>query len=159
MNTNYYLDRIAKKLISEGGSGSDYALAKAIGITRQAISRYRKGHGGFDDEVAIRVAQILDLPPAQVLVDVMSERTNSPEVRRILRDLVKQMGRAAVAVLTLGTMAYVTVGMSYSPSVEASEGSVRGGNTYYVKRRIARVRAALMRWLGIQASTSRLVLT
>lgn len=50
------------------GISSDYALAKALGISFQSISRYKNG-GTFDNLMALRVADLLQLPPLEVITD------------------------------------------------------------------------------------------
>jgi len=78
-----FLDAVSKKL----GGASDYAIAKELGVTRAAVSRYRNGQSAFDDETAIRVARILDIDPAAVVTAAHAERTKNPEVRRLWTSL------------------------------------------------------------------------
>lgn len=49
------------------GLPSDYATAKKIGITTQAVSKYRRNGVTFDDMTAFKVAHLLDLNPASVI--------------------------------------------------------------------------------------------
>ena len=72
-----YLDAVKAKL----GLPSDYAAAKALRIAHSAISRYRNGKGSFDDEVAFRVAEILDINPLEVIVSARAERAANEEAR------------------------------------------------------------------------------
>ncbi|NOV27668.1 helix-turn-helix domain-containing protein [Cupriavidus necator] len=69
------------------GGASDYAIAKELGVTRAAVSRYRNGLSGFDDDTAIRVARILDIDPACVLLAAHAERTKTPEARNVFAAL------------------------------------------------------------------------
>jgi transcriptional regulator with XRE-family HTH domain len=62
---------------------SDYALAKALGVSKQTISRYRSGYGHFDDAIALRVADLMGIDPGIVLIDVHLERTKNAEVRSV----------------------------------------------------------------------------
>ncbi len=62
---------------------SDYALAKALGVTKQTVSRYRSGIGLFDDHVALRAAELLGIDPGIVLLDIYAERTKNDEVRNV----------------------------------------------------------------------------
>jgi plasmid maintenance system antidote protein VapI len=77
MNTKEYLDRLKKEL----GVESDYALHKALGITRSAISKLMHGGGTLSDESAIKVAELLGIPPGQVIIDMHIERSKAPEIR------------------------------------------------------------------------------
>jgi predicted transcriptional regulator len=56
------------------GLQSDYALAKKIGISRQAVSKYRTLTRTLDDCVAVEVAELLELNPFQVLASMQLER-------------------------------------------------------------------------------------
>lgn len=102
-STQRYLDLVARSLIDAGGTGSDYSVARALRISKQAVSRYRQGHGGFDEDVARRVAEFLGVPVEQVLVDVALERARTPEGRaawaRLARRLADLAGVALVAIL------------------------------------------------------------
>lgn len=79
MKASAYLDALQQKL----GVKSDYALMKHIGVSKQSLSKYRQDMGGFDDEVCIRVAEILGMHPAAVMLDMHKERSKTPEVRAL----------------------------------------------------------------------------
>ena len=79
MKSIEYLDAVkSRKNIT-----SDYALAKELGVTKQAVSRYYKTGGGFDDEVARRVAEILDMHPGLVMLDMHRQRATTPETQAL----------------------------------------------------------------------------
>lgn len=84
MNTVEYVEALKKRL----GIDSDYALSKALGVSKQSVSRYTKGTGHFDDEVAIRVAAILGMHPGLVMLDMHRERAK-PEDRSIWQEIYK----------------------------------------------------------------------
>jgi transcriptional regulator with XRE-family HTH domain len=77
MNTLEYLQAVKKKL----GIESDYALAQRLGVTRSAISKLQLGKAVFSDDVALSVAQILDLNPLVVIAQANAERATTPEMR------------------------------------------------------------------------------
>lgn len=77
MNTLEYLQAVKKKL----GIESDYALAQRLGITRSAVSNFQRGKGIFGDDIALSVAQILDLNPLIVIAQANAERAATPEMR------------------------------------------------------------------------------
>jgi hypothetical protein len=77
MNTLEYLQAVKKKL----GIESDYALAQRLGITRSAVSSLQLGKSIFGDDVALAVAQILDLNPLVVIAQANAERASTPEMR------------------------------------------------------------------------------
>lgn len=86
MNTLDYLARLRAKY----DVSSDYAIAKLLGISKQAVGRYSKGDGGFDDEVARRVANLLEIHPGIVVLDMHRERAaraDNDEVRRLWEEI------------------------------------------------------------------------
>ena len=76
-----YLDRIAE--LTE--TGSDYAAAKLLGITRQRISNYRTGRNHFDNEMAFKIAIMLDMNPAELIAELNAERAKTPEKKKFWR--------------------------------------------------------------------------
>lgn len=78
-----FLEAIRAKL----GGISDYAIAKELGVTRAAVSKYRNGLSGFDDETAVKVARVLDIDPAAVVTAAHAERSKNPELRQIWASL------------------------------------------------------------------------
>ena len=95
-----FLEAVSRKL----GGASDYAIAKELGVTRSSVSKYRNGHGGFDDETALKVARILDMDPAAVAAASHAERAKTPEARQMwasifdrfavnFEDLLNRMGQ------------------------------------------------------------------
>lgn len=79
MNTIEYLDEVKKTL----DISSDYALAKALEISKQAVSRYYHKGGGFDDDVARKVASLLGKHPGLVMLDMHRERAQTPETQAL----------------------------------------------------------------------------
>lgn len=78
-----FLEAVSRKL----GGASDYAVAKHLNISRSAVSKYRNGLAGFDDETALKVARLLDIDPAAVATAAHAERTKNPEVRQMWASL------------------------------------------------------------------------
>jgi len=73
------LSALSRKL----DGASDYAIAKALGVTRGAVSKYRTGTSTFDDATAMKAADILGVEPAAIMLLAHAERTKTPEVRRV----------------------------------------------------------------------------
>lgn len=86
MNTIGYLKQVKRRL----GIESDYALAKALGVTQPAVSKLQKGTT-FSDETALKIAAILELHPALVLADAHAEREKNPEIQAVWRSLVEKI--------------------------------------------------------------------
>lgn len=86
-----YLDAIkAKQSLS-----SDYAVSKALGISRQRITAYRKGDDSFSDETAAKVAELLDADPEEVVIAAHAERAKDERTRALWARLAKKAGYAA----------------------------------------------------------------
>jgi transcriptional regulator with XRE-family HTH domain len=68
---------------------SDYALAKALGVTQQAVSSYRSGNSIINDDVCLTVATILEIPPIGVIAQANAERAKTPELRQRWMELVQ----------------------------------------------------------------------
>lgn len=83
MNTIEYMDALKQRL----GITSDYALSKALGVSRQCVSRYSKGIGHFDEPVCRRVAELLDMHPGFVLLDMQRERASTEESRTLWAEI------------------------------------------------------------------------
>ncbi|OCS48825.1 DUF3693 domain-containing protein [Ralstonia pickettii] len=92
-----FLDAISAKL----GGASDYAIAKHLEVTRASVSKWRNGHGGFDDETAIRVARILDIDPAIVLFASHAERTKTPAAKGVWMALANRFAPNFEVLLSL----------------------------------------------------------
>lgn len=95
---NEYLNEIKTE------TGSDYAIAKKIGVTKQSISIIRRT-GHVKDETAIKIADALGIDRKEVVLAAMIARSDG-EVKKTWESISKMSGIAAsvalVGVLTLG---------------------------------------------------------
>ncbi|MCM2564808.1 hypothetical protein [Janthinobacterium kumbetense] len=83
MNTMEYMQAVKTKL----GIESDYALSKALQVTKQTVSRYSQGKGYFDDAVAVKVAELLQIHPGLVMLDMHRERAKTPAEQSIWQEI------------------------------------------------------------------------
>lgn len=79
MKTIEYLDAVKTEL----NISSDYALSKALEISKQAVSRYYSKGSSFDDDVARKVASLLGKHPGLVMLDMHRERAQTPETQAL----------------------------------------------------------------------------
>jgi len=86
MNTLELLEAVKERR----GITSDYALAKVLGITQSAASSYRTGRSRIDDNVALTVAEILQIHPMQVIAAANAERAKTPEQKARWMELVEK---------------------------------------------------------------------
>lgn len=97
MRTVEYLDAIRRRYKLT----SDYQAHKLLGVTKQSITHYRNGKTQFADEVAARVAMLLNLDPLQVLADMHAERAQTDAQRAIWRMIAARVGQAALLLLAV----------------------------------------------------------
>lgn len=85
MNTLEYLEAVKKRL----GIESDYALAKVLKMRASTISNYRSGRGQMDDEIAVKVAEVLGLHPGVVVLDMHRERAKTPAAKSLWKEIAE----------------------------------------------------------------------
>ena len=83
MKTQDYLS----ELRSRYSISSAYAVAKLLGVSQPSVGRYDKGISTFDDDVARRVAVLLDKHPALVVLDMHMERAQNEETRSLWKEI------------------------------------------------------------------------
>ena len=90
---------------------TDKALADALGVTKQAVSNWRKGVSLPDTVVCATLAGLTGIPLARVLGIVGEARAISREEKAVWRKLAASVGVALIAVLaTLPSVAHATTG-------------------------------------------------
>lgn len=87
MKAYEWIDRVK----TERELTSDYAAAKALGLSKQAISHYRRNESTLDENASVSVAEILGIAPAGVILDQMAERVKSASVRTTLLDQARRL--------------------------------------------------------------------
>lgn len=70
MNTINYIEAAKRKL----GITSDYAIAKELGMSKAAFSRYKTGGRVIDDYTAAKLAEVLGIEPIEVIAAANAER-------------------------------------------------------------------------------------
>ena len=103
---------------------SDYAIAKHLGVTKQAVSLWRTGKGSMGDNACIVAAKILKRPLHELLIISAEEKAESDEARATWTKIAKQLSKtAAVGVIaTLGITGFqsakaTTTAVSNTPSL------------------------------------------
>lgn len=97
-----YLEAAKVKL----GIRSDYELAKRLQITASAVSRYRKRGTTFDPATAVKVSEILEIPPMRVIADAELERARSPDQREFWRAVLGKVAAIAAGAVGLAIATY-----------------------------------------------------
>jgi len=121
--TTELLDQVKAK----HGLPSDGKLSALLGLTRAQVSRYRNKGDAFGEDVALKVADLLDLDPGYVLACAAFERAKSEGARsawRHVADVSKRFGAAAALLLLVGVPA-----LTPAPA-EAAQAKASGGGMY-----------------------------
>lgn len=82
-----WIDRVKK----HAGIDSDYGVAKLLGITKQAISTYRRKQSTLDEDAAIKVANALNIQPAGIVLDQAAEHIKCDEIRSTLQEQARRL--------------------------------------------------------------------
>lgn len=80
MKASDWIDRVK----TAKGIDSDYGVAKALGLHRATVSKYRHSTPTLDEDSAIKVANALGERPEAVLLDQFAERTQDADARSAL---------------------------------------------------------------------------
>lgn len=106
MNTTQtYLTRLKAK----HGGASDYKAALILGISHQAVSRYKSGKGQMNEDVATKLASELGLDPVKMYAEVRTETAESPESRQFWGRIL-DMSKTMPALALLGLAVVLPVG-------------------------------------------------
>lgn len=81
--------------------GSDYRIAKTLGVTRSFISIMRSRGSTFGDENCVKVAELLGYPPEYVIACKQAERAKSTSLKRAWTRLAKASRVAAVSLFAV----------------------------------------------------------
>lgn len=92
-NTADFLDALRVKL----DLPSDGRLADYLGMHRQHVSRYRTLGGTFDDEMSMRVADILETDPAFVVACMHHQRAKREDEKKLWQRIATTMTGIAAA--------------------------------------------------------------
>jgi len=109
---------------------SDYALAKASGITPGQLAEMRYGKRAIPLHLAYWLAITLERDPAQVVAILEEEREKNPARRDFWKSFISH---AAPLTLTVCMLAFALFGLG--GTVQAASGGNRtsADNPYYVK--------------------------
>ncbi len=123
MNVNLLLDK-SKEICK---ANSDSELADKLGISKQAISSYRKGTRLPDAVICEALAEITELPLTKVLGIVGEARAISREEKAVWRKLAT----LAATTLMIGT-GITCPNKSQAQSINKNFSNENSDNAYYV---------------------------
>lgn len=131
---NEYLDR-AK--VGEG-LPSDAKLAEHFGVSRNAVSLWRKGKAYPSDAHALELARIIEEDPGLVMLIIHGERAEDPDAKLAWIELAGQFAGRALRGFKRGAAGLyiiLSVGLLLSPvSVDAASGVQSTHDSLYIIR-------------------------
>lgn len=76
---------------------SDYKLAKALGVTANAVTNWRQGRAHPDDATAVRLADMMNRDAGSVMAELHFERAKIPAVKAAWKALARTLLRKEMA--------------------------------------------------------------
>lgn len=95
MKTNEYLDAVKSRLALP----SDYAIAKVLGITTQAVAQYRSGRSALGIESAMKIGEILRMDGHKVYADGQIERAKNSAQSEFWREISEKFSASFKSLL------------------------------------------------------------
>ena len=84
---------------------TDYAIAKALGISTQRVYKYVHGQGDIqDDDTIARAAELIGENPAALLARFHAAKANGPTARLYWQKLERLAIKSAAAVIMVGML-------------------------------------------------------
>lgn len=107
--TDYLLDEVKRR----HGLPSDYKLGIVLGLSKNAVGQYRKGVSRPDDNVACRIAELLEMDAAYVVACMHAERSKEPELKTLWLSMAKRLSApAAAAIVAFFSIAIISLANS-----------------------------------------------
>lgn len=117
---------------------SDRAIARHLQVTHSAVQNWRTGRSAMSPDVAIRAAELLEVPPELLLLRRYAELEKSEAARRIVGRIADSLQRAARKAGKAAALAGLAVAASagiVAPTPSQAASGPGADYVYYVKRR------------------------
>lgn len=99
----FYIEEIKKNQ----GIESDYAAAKLLGVSRQALSKYKNKKLTFDGDILFKVSELSGHPVPEILFNIKASKSKDPEYMKKWARLARQFaGTAAGVILSMSMLTY-----------------------------------------------------
>lgn len=130
---------LAERIRDTTKTRTDYAVAKALGVTQTNLKQILEGKRGFGTEACVRAAEILRVPVEQVLAEIELPRARTAEKKAFWE---KRLPRILPAMAIWGLIA----GVNQFTGVVRSEGLTTTSQLiHYAQRLWALIACALGR--------------
>jgi len=98
-----YLNDLSELSKNSGGTGSDYAITKMLGVSSSRIANYRKDRSNFDTATCLKVAAILKINPLEIIAAMNAKREKDEVSKKFWKETFQRItGTAAAVILSLG---------------------------------------------------------
>lgn len=87
LNTAAIVDLLREKTETR----TDYAVAKLIGCRPQAVCNWKSSRHIMGDDIGLKAAQLLDLPPDYVIASLHAERTKGTDLFAVWSSMAEQL--------------------------------------------------------------------
>ena len=125
-NINELLDRYGEVI----GRNSNYAIAKKLGVSHQAVARWRNGRTGMDETTVMQIAEELNADPIAVLARVKLSRNPSDRDQRVWS---RYAGRVLVALVS-ATAAFALTQFEFDKTDVMRTVASNGNDSIYIMR-------------------------
>lgn len=116
MRVEKYLDQA----ITRHGVKNDRGLAKLMELVPSAVSHYRTGRRSMDNEVCLRLAQLLDMEnPMPIIMAADMDRAERAGQRSLWEVFSPRMAHSGLVALLVALLASVTNFVTPSPAEAA----------------------------------------
>ena len=116
------------------GLPSDYALAHDLDLTKQAVSKYRNNKGGFDLDVAWRIADAIGVDVSEILAVGEIERARRTHNEAREKIWIERLQHVSAAMMLFLVMFFPASSITADPLPSAA-GADKSSSVYYVKYR------------------------
>ena len=113
------------------GLKTDGELARLLGVTKQAVSKYYNGERIPDEYACLKIAEALGKPLNTIIATVKASTEKDEKRREAWENYMKRLGGFAAS-LTLSFFLVVIGIMTISPANAGQMGSPTGQALYYV---------------------------
>lgn len=103
--SNQIIDAVAVKIGENGTPASDYATARALGVTSQRVSNIRHGRLYLSKAMATRAARILGVEPGALITIAAADRERDDQVRASLLKVAQQALSVSIVLWSSGALA------------------------------------------------------
>ena len=140
--------RYLEALKARTGGASDYRIAKILGVTQQTVSKWRTERDSFSTTTAEKVANALEIDPAEVVLAAQIDRAKTPEEKALWESILKKCTSLSAALL----LAFAVAGTPAPAQASGGSMCIMLSLFHAMARRLASAFAAVSRYRTFQTA-------